>query len=151
LKKHSFPAASFAVSESVTRGLNGSMPVETFKELIQSGLVTVGSHTKTHPLLSKLPEAEMTEEIFDSKKDLEAILGVPVLYFAYPSGDIDERVVSLTEKAGYRLAFTTSYKKLKGLKAGLHTLERVKITRSSDWPFAYWFQISGIYQFFKRR
>ena len=150
LQKYSFPAAIFVVSESVKRGLHGSMSQETLKKLVQSGLVTVGSHSKTHPLLSKMTDEQIEDELVNSKKDLEQMLGVPILDLAYPSGDVDTRVIETAQQAGYRMAFSTSYKKLKGIDEGLYSLERVKISRTSDWLPVFWFKVTGIYHSFKR-
>ena len=74
----------------------------------------------------------------------------PPKFLAYPSGDIDERVISIAQEVGYRQAFTTSYKKLGNLPEGDYSISRVKITRTSDLLLAYWVKVSGIYQIFKR-
>jgi peptidoglycan/xylan/chitin deacetylase (PgdA/CDA1 family) len=150
LQQRGFPSAVFAVSENIQKRLSGSMTEEMIKKLLPSGLVTLGSHTRTHPSLSKLTDAEIREELVGSKKELERMFHIPIYYLAYPSGDIDERVIRIAEEAGYRLAFTTSYKKLQGLEEGLYTLPRVKITRTSDNPLAFWVHVSGIYQTFKQ-
>ena len=150
LEKYGFSATVFAVSGNVRREIHGSMTEDDLKELGRFDLVTIGSHSKTHPLLSKLSNAEIEEELAGSKRELEKMFGVPVYYLAYPSGDIDRRVLDEAERVGYRLAFTTSYKKLKGLPKGDYSLDRVKITRTSDLLPAYWFKISGIYDGFKR-
>jgi peptidoglycan/xylan/chitin deacetylase (PgdA/CDA1 family) len=143
--------AVFVVTESVKRRLHGSIDEETVKTVAALENVTVASHSRTHPLLSRLSDAQVDEEVRGSKQDLEAMLGRPVDFFAYPSGDIDERVVRITGESGYKLAFTTSQKRLKGIPAGLHSLTRVKITRSADNPLVFWVKLSGIYQLFKEQ
>lgn len=150
LAKYSFPVALFVVSESVKQEINGSMSVDTLKKMLGIGWITVASHSKTHPSLSTMTDEQIEEELAGSKEDLEEMLGIPIRYLSYPSGDVDERVVKTAEKAGYRLAFTTSYKKLKGIPEGPYTQGRVKISRSSDNPFAFWAKISGLYHAFKR-
>jgi peptidoglycan/xylan/chitin deacetylase (PgdA/CDA1 family) len=149
LKEYRFPAAIFLVSESVKRGLNDSMSAKTVKELLRMGFVTIGAHSKTHPTLPHMTEEQIREELAGSKKDLEEILGIPVKYLAYPNGDVDARVIKIAEEAGYQLAFTTTYKKLRHIPEGRFSFTRVRISRTSDNPFVFWGEVSGIYQGFK--
>jgi peptidoglycan/xylan/chitin deacetylase (PgdA/CDA1 family) len=62
----------------------------------------VGGHTREHPLLSQLSEAEITEAIRTNVADIESGLAtVGLTYsvetFAYPGGDHDDRVVAALE------------------------------------------------------
>jgi len=150
LNQYRFPVVVFAISDNVREHLHGSMTEENLKELIESGHVMIGSHSKSHPLLSQLSDEAIQQELSGSKNELETMLGVPVQDLAYPSGDIDERVISIAQEVGYRQAFTTSYKKIRNLPEGDYSISRVKITRTSDLLLAYWVKVSGIYQIFKR-
>jgi peptidoglycan/xylan/chitin deacetylase (PgdA/CDA1 family) len=49
----------------------------------------------------------LREELETSRKRLEGLVGQPVTTFAYPEGDLDDRVADLVRAAGYTLAFTT--------------------------------------------
>jgi peptidoglycan/xylan/chitin deacetylase (PgdA/CDA1 family) len=69
----------------------------------------IGSHTLTHPHLTKLPPAQAREEIAASKKKLEDLFGVAIRHFCYPYGDWDGRTRDLVLEAGYRTACTTSF------------------------------------------
>jgi peptidoglycan/xylan/chitin deacetylase (PgdA/CDA1 family) len=149
LQKYSFPVAVFVVSESVKQELHGSMTVASLKKLLASGKVTIGSHTKTHPLLSQMSDQQMKEELEGSKRDLETLLGTPITDLAYPSGDFDGKVLEKAKQAGYRLAFTTSYKQLKGIEEDLYSITRLKISRTSDNLLVFWLKLSGIYQTLK--
>jgi peptidoglycan/xylan/chitin deacetylase (PgdA/CDA1 family) len=60
------------------------------REMRQCGL-DIGSHTLTHPDLTKLSQDRLEAEIRDSKKVIEDHSGGPVYTFAYPSGRYDER------------------------------------------------------------
>ena len=55
-------------------------------ELAADGLVEVGAHTVTHPVLASLSDAGQWHEIQRSKLDLEALLNRPVTSFSYPYG-----------------------------------------------------------------
>ncbi len=150
LEKYKFPVTMFLVSENVKTGELGSMREETIKKLAQNSWLDFQGHTRTHPHLSLLSEEEIRAELEGSKADLEAMLGHKVIYLAYPSGDIDDRVLKEAEKAGYHLAFTTAYKKLKAIPEGPYSMAREKISLSSDNPLIFWFKTSGLYRLFKR-
>jgi peptidoglycan/xylan/chitin deacetylase (PgdA/CDA1 family) len=62
----------------------------------------VGSHTRTHPLLTRLDDARLAGELADSRHDCESALGRPCSSVAYPYGDVDDRVVAAALRAGYR-------------------------------------------------
>lgn len=149
LSKFHFPATIFLISEFVKSGEYGSMKEEQVREILKQGGVSVGSHTKTHPFLSKIPEAQLRDELEGSKKDLEALFDRPIRFIAYPSGDLSPQVLEAAQKAGYELGFTTSPKKLKGLPSGAYSITRVKISRTSDSAIAFWFKLSGLYGSFK--
>jgi peptidoglycan/xylan/chitin deacetylase (PgdA/CDA1 family) len=76
-------------------------------ELDKGGLVKVGSHTVTHPVLSTLSAETQSSEIEHSKTDLEEMLGHPVTSFAYPFGtrsDYSQETVAAIRRAGYHRA-----------------------------------------------
>lgn len=69
----------------------------------------LGSHTLEHPVLSQLGEAELTEELTESKRIIEAETGVECYGLAYPfgrPGHYSPEVLAAAEAAGYDLAFT---------------------------------------------
>jgi peptidoglycan/xylan/chitin deacetylase (PgdA/CDA1 family) len=68
----------------------------------------VGSHSRTHPILTGIPPAEAEAEIRDSRSELEAVLKSPPELFAYPWGKANEAVASMVDEAGYTGAFTTA-------------------------------------------
>lgn len=72
----------------------------------------IGSHTVTHPILSRQDPARVREELTSSKRVIEEALGAPVVLFAYPNGrpeDYTEDVVRRVGEAGYRVAVTTTF------------------------------------------
>jgi peptidoglycan/xylan/chitin deacetylase (PgdA/CDA1 family) len=75
--------------------------------LVQGGLVEIGAHTMTHPVLSLLPYNAQQIEIQNSKTELEEILGNSVTSFSYPYGsrtDYTMETVSMVRKAGFTCA-----------------------------------------------
>ena len=82
------------------------MSLEQALELGRRGF-ELQSHTRTHPDLTTLSDAALAEELAGSRQELEAALGRPVEYLAYPYGRHDERVMAAARQAGYRAAFST--------------------------------------------
>ncbi len=66
----------------------------------------IGSHTRTHPWLPGLSDADLTRELAESRSCLEEMLGREVLSVAYPSGGWDRRVRAAAGRAGYEIAIT---------------------------------------------
>jgi peptidoglycan/xylan/chitin deacetylase (PgdA/CDA1 family) len=64
----------------------------------------IGSHTVTHPRLTRLDDARLDVELRESKQTLETRLGRPCSSIAYPYGDEDARVVAAAARAGYAAA-----------------------------------------------
>jgi peptidoglycan/xylan/chitin deacetylase (PgdA/CDA1 family) len=85
---------------TVPRALNPS----ELLELADSGLVTIGAHTETHPLLALLSADDQIYEIRQSKTYLEGILGRPVTGFAYPNGSKSELTMNLVRESGFQYA-----------------------------------------------
>ncbi|HSK16950.1 MAG TPA: polysaccharide deacetylase family protein [Gaiellaceae bacterium] len=86
------------------------LTVDELERLGDDGLVEIGAHTKTHPVLSQLPPGTSREEILGSKQALEDVLGRPVSAFAYPYGgkaDFDESTISIVREAGFDTACST--------------------------------------------
>jgi peptidoglycan/xylan/chitin deacetylase (PgdA/CDA1 family) len=69
-------------------------------------LITVGSHTIAHPILTTLTSAEQAHEIGVSRQLLEQRLGREVPLFCYPNGGNDAAVRELARRH-YRWAVTT--------------------------------------------
>jgi len=61
----------------------------------------IGSHTRSHPHLTTLTDAELASELGGSRGDCEARMKVPCRSVAYPYGDVDPRVARAARAAGY--------------------------------------------------
>lgn len=78
---------------------------------MQQGGVSFGSHTLTHPVVSRVPVAAAGKELRESKRIMEERLGRPVKDFAYPFGqpaDCGFAAEAVLHDCGYRSAMTTS-------------------------------------------
>ena len=75
--------------------------------LEQGGLVSVGAHTVTHPLLTAQSLLVQRDEIRRGEGDLETMLGHKVVSFSYPFGDYTEDTVAIVRDAGFAFACST--------------------------------------------
>ena len=69
-------------------------------------MLSVGSHSVTHPRLPDLLDEACVRELRQSKSDLERILGQQITEFSFPHGKCDERSIQLAKAAGYKRVFT---------------------------------------------
>jgi len=78
------------------------------REMMASG-ITVGAHTCSHTILTRLTPEEMKREIDDSIAAIRDATGTDVHAFAYPNGlkgDFNATTKALLAETGIRLAFT---------------------------------------------
>jgi peptidoglycan/xylan/chitin deacetylase (PgdA/CDA1 family) len=73
-------------------------------ELSARGL-EVGSHTRTHPHLTKLSDRELRTELRASREQVEDMLELPCRFLACPYGEHDTRVRAAARSVGYEAAF----------------------------------------------
>lgn len=75
--------------------------------LVRGGLVEIGAHTVSHPLLTTLSVERQIEEIENGRAILERLTAQRIRMFAYPYGDYDSGVIGLVREAGYDCACTS--------------------------------------------
>ncbi len=110
LKKYGYPAVFSVYTLNMGKDTGRThVSWEQLKEMAADPLMTIASHSVTHPKdLRVLPDDKLEMEIKQSKQMLEDRLGIPIRYFTYPEGKYDERVAKSVEKAGYQAALTMS-------------------------------------------
>jgi peptidoglycan/xylan/chitin deacetylase (PgdA/CDA1 family) len=133
--------------------MEGAGRVERFCTLDRDGLramraadMTLGSHTVTHPIVSRLPRAAAVEELTVSRAELGRAVNQEIWALAYPFGDRESAGVrerDLAAEAGYEVAFRNW--------GGVSTasddplfLPRVSVTANMSLP-AFHARISGMY------
>lgn len=112
---------------------NRFMDWNMIKESVQDGLISIGGHTVTHPILTKCEDFGR-EEIGKGKETIEAVLGQPVELFAYPFGGretFNGEVIKVVQELGFKAAFTllTGYN---DTRTDLYKLRRVRIAGYDD-------------------
>jgi peptidoglycan/xylan/chitin deacetylase (PgdA/CDA1 family) len=114
LQQLNIPATVFVVTDAL-----GSRPAwgESYydpEERVMSdeqllnlpSLISVGSHTLTHPNLVALSEEVAAREITESRKKLESLLQRPITTFSFPHGESSTSTVRQCREAGYEQVFT---------------------------------------------
>src|SRR5450830_974273 len=88
------------------------MTSQEVKAMRQAGM-QIGAHTVSHPILARLTDDQARQEIGDSKRFLEQLLGEPVGLFAYPNGkpgeDYSPQTVEVVRSLGFDAAVSTRW------------------------------------------
>lgn len=81
------------------------------RTLQASGLVALGGHTRTHPILARAGDAKAAAEISGCAADLERELGPAERHFAYPNGeraDFNAQIAHMVQVAGFTAAVSAA-------------------------------------------
>ncbi len=84
------------------------MTWDQIRELADHGM-TLGAHTLSHPVLSRVDNDRAWQEISRSRDELAEQIGRDVVWFCYPQGlptDFRPETVELVRQAGFRGCFT---------------------------------------------
>ncbi len=133
------------------------MTREQVVEISQNPLVTIGSHSLTHPILVRCGTEALEKEISNSKTILEGWINNRVDYLAYPNGDYNDAVISECRKAGYKMCFSTRQEYLEGLIHDKFTIPRFSVNDDGGFYenlariFGLWQIVAGIPNHFKAK
>src|SRR5438105_2146701 len=99
---------SAALGEDLTPSGRAFLSWEEVREMSGSGLVSFGSHTAGHLLLTTLTEEQAQHEM---RKSMDALIthkaaDTKFISFSYPNGNFSERLSEMVREAGYHLAVT---------------------------------------------
>lgn len=100
------------------------------RELANRG-IEFGSHTRTHPDLSRLAAAAVEREMTESKAAIEDVVGKQVTTFAYPFGKFGNAARQIAERI-FETACSTDLGKVSGLSDPL-SLERIDSYYLANW------------------
>jgi len=82
------------------------------REMQQSGLVAIGSHTLSHVIVTRCDPERAQDELRRSRQLIEERIGAACRLFCYPNGQLgcfDERTKAWLQDAGYVCGLTTVY------------------------------------------
>ena len=81
-----------------------SMTWDEIKEMADSGLCTIGSHSVSHPGLTRIGMEKCCFELLESKRIIKERLGLDAVHFSYPHSMQNMHVREAVAKAGYKSA-----------------------------------------------
>lgn len=83
---------------------NLTLTWDELAEMLSSGLLTLGSHTQSHPMLTKIPTDEVRTELKESKTIIEQHLSIPINHFSYPHSAYNMEIANELRLIGYKSA-----------------------------------------------
>lgn len=95
LAKYGFPGVSYIDTANMEK--QGRLQWQQIKQLKDQYRWEIGSHTLTHPLLTRVPASQQQDEIIKSKAVLRAH-GIDATTFASPYGDYSNTVLATIAK-----------------------------------------------------
>lgn len=139
------PEARNARLEAIAAGMGVSLPTHAppkyeacswreLREMADSGLVEIGSHTVNHPILSRVTDQESWKELTVSRAQIEEGTGMKVSSFCFPNGkpnDYRPNQVKQIRDAGYTSAVVTSFGMV-GKRTDPYQMPRIGISGRSD-------------------
>ncbi|MDQ7090853.1 MAG: polysaccharide deacetylase family protein [Methylococcales bacterium] len=119
------------------------MTKEQITELAKNPLISIGSHTHTHPSLTTLNAESLENELKDSKEILEALITQKVTVLAFPHGAFNAEVSNVATRCGLTHLLTLEEKLLDNTqsqgKMGRFIME------PSVWPIEFRLTVAGSY------
>jgi len=103
-----------AIAERAPAGLPSDLMMrsEDVRKLDDAGM-TIGGHTHTHPILTRVDQVTAEREIASGREALEGILKKRPVVFAFPNGrphtDYETEHVRLVRRMGFDAAFSTAW------------------------------------------
>jgi peptidoglycan/xylan/chitin deacetylase (PgdA/CDA1 family) len=106
LRRHGFVGTFFVLTDSL--GQPGYLSWQQLADMSNHDM-SIQPHGRTHDDLAMLGTATATWEIAGSRQILEEKLGLPVLFYCYPSGSYTAQTIAILQSNGYEAALGTAY------------------------------------------
>ncbi len=134
LKKYNAKATVFVITREI--GKENYMDAKQIKEMSDSGLVSIQSHTVTHPHLANLDGEQTETELYDSKCTLARITRKEPFVLSYPNGSFSNATIATTEKH-YSFGLMMNGGMYTTGTHDLYQIPRFYISRQTDiWSYA---------------
>ncbi len=96
LQKYNVKATVFVIAGSL--GQPHKMTAEQVTELSQSGLVSIQSHSMTHPYLNTLTQEQLEWELGESQRIIASLTGKIPNVLCYPSGGFNQLTIDVAKQ-----------------------------------------------------
>ncbi|MFQ6113215.1 MAG: polysaccharide deacetylase family protein [bacterium] len=114
-------------------GQNATLGWDELRQLSKEG-VTLGAHTRTHAILTRLPLKKAREEVRGSYQDLKQKIDTLLPIFSYPNGNYSMKIMNILREEGIKLAFAGLDGHNQMDSADPLCLHRTSITRRTSLP-----------------
>jgi len=121
---------------------------EDLRRIARMSNVDFGSHGVMHADLVRLPAAKARQELQNSKKELEAIVGREITAFSVPYGSYGTRELQLAKETGYKFVYDSTPQQL-FLNMGEGLTGRVDV-QPADWNLEFRLKVCGAYRWVRR-
>jgi peptidoglycan/xylan/chitin deacetylase (PgdA/CDA1 family) len=106
LQEYGLTATIFLLTDPIDQGNPNYLTWAMIEEMAAAG-IQFGPHTKTHPDLRGLSQADLIWQILGSQETVAAHVGYMPRYFAYPSGRYDADTIAILKDLNFWGAVTT--------------------------------------------
>jgi peptidoglycan/xylan/chitin deacetylase (PgdA/CDA1 family) len=159
LEKRKIPSTIFVIADALgrfphwltdpaEREQHGKLMSVDQLQKVPSELVSIGSHTMTHPVLPLLSPRKARHELSESRAKLEKLLNVPVDLFSFPRGAFNEDLVRWCQEVGYERVFTSL--PLMAFAAPQEFVTGRVWAEPTDWRLEFHLKIVGAYRWLPR-
>lgn len=111
---------------------------------LSTDLISIGSHSLTHPHLSSLSETDAKYELSESRVILQKLLKREIRTFSFPYGDFNGDLVNWCREAGYHRIFTSlpgnAFRNANEFISGRVSAD------PTDWPLEFRFKLLNSYR-----
>jgi peptidoglycan/xylan/chitin deacetylase (PgdA/CDA1 family) len=115
---------------------------------LPSDLITIGSHTMTHAMLTSLSDDEVKFQLSASRAQLKKLLNRDIKLFSFPYGAFDDRMIGLCQEIGYERVFTIL--PIPALTDPHEFVTGRIAVNPTDWEIEFRLKILGAYQWLPR-
>lgn len=106
LKEKNIKATFFINPQTVEK--KGYVNWNMLQEMSEYGMC-IGSHSDSHPNMTKISSDEAKQEFINSKKIITNKINKNVIFFAFPFGFYNMKLVKLAIKCGYQKCFLSNH------------------------------------------
>jgi peptidoglycan/xylan/chitin deacetylase (PgdA/CDA1 family) len=104
LDRQQVPAVFYLIAGEIRDGAKEYLTPEELAAVMKDKWAQFGCHSFSHPVLTRLDDAQLKYEVVDSKTKLEEMTGTTLNSFAYPFGILNKSVEKFS-KQYYRVIF----------------------------------------------
>ncbi|MCG8604777.1 polysaccharide deacetylase family protein [bacterium] len=125
---------------------NGKVTVLSWDELrrLAKDGVTLGAHTQTHPILTRVSLEQARDEMLGSQADLRREIRDVLPIFSYPDGGHTQAVIDVLKNANFKLGFNGPSGVNDVTRVDPFRIRRINVTRKTT-PFVFRLRLSPLF------